>query len=327
MHIQSKVRIAFLGLFVVCVQLFSAGEVLSQDAAPSSHFVFDDNFAGDIVVNNVRVPKNGLATYTYYEALGWQGAAAGYAGIQAHPKAPNYIFSIWDNEKHTAPIKVVYQGAGTLVEGFGGEGTGLKSWNFELGWTTDVWYTLVARRWFVGDHTFFGYWVRAADSQKWEHLVTMDVAVAKVNFEGSTDAFIEDWIDSGANERTIHLGSGWKRKLDGSWFPFGSGNYSVNAWDLVRGKRSFDRRERWNGGVVNDSSESYYFMTSGGDTIKPQVANPSKHKLERATSEVRPDFEVTRIVALQVESTGEQTSLPNGNWTRLPRHNSRIRLN
>ena len=76
-----------------------------QNAAPSSHLVFDDNFPGDILINEVRVPKAGEAMYTYYETLGWRGRAAGYAGIQAHPKAHNYIFSIWDHKGHTAPIR------------------------------------------------------------------------------------------------------------------------------------------------------------------------------------------------------------------------------
>ena len=115
--------------------------------------VFDDRFEGDILIQEVRVPKTGEAMYTYYETLGWRGLGAGYAGIQAHPKAHNYIFSIWDHKNHTAPIRAVYHGAGTKTEGFGGEGTGLKSWNFELGWDTDVWYTLVLRSWEVKNHT------------------------------------------------------------------------------------------------------------------------------------------------------------------------------
>ena len=60
---------------------------VAQNSAPSSHLVFDDDFVGDIVINEVRVPKDGEALYTYYEALGWRGKGAGYAGIQAHPKA------------------------------------------------------------------------------------------------------------------------------------------------------------------------------------------------------------------------------------------------
>ena len=60
--------------------------LFGQDSAPSSHMVFDDRFPGDITINQVRVPKEGKARFTYYEALGWRGKAAGYAGIQDHPR-------------------------------------------------------------------------------------------------------------------------------------------------------------------------------------------------------------------------------------------------
>ena len=66
-----------------------------QGAAPSSHMVFDDDFPGDIIINEVRVPKVGEAMYTYYETLGWRGNGAGYAGIQFHPEAHLFLFSIW----------------------------------------------------------------------------------------------------------------------------------------------------------------------------------------------------------------------------------------
>ena len=49
-----------------------------QNAAPSSHLVYNDaNFAGNILINEVRVPKDGEAMFTYYEALGWGGKGAG----------------------------------------------------------------------------------------------------------------------------------------------------------------------------------------------------------------------------------------------------------
>jgi len=276
-----------LALIAIC-----SASGLSQDSAPSSHFVFDDNFDGDIIINKVRVPKAGESTYTYYEALGWRGKGAGYAGIQAHPKAHLYIFSIWDHKEHSAPIKAVYHGPGTETVGFGGEGTGLKSWNFKLGWSTDVWYTLVARNWPVGDHTFYGFWVRASDTKQWTHLVTMDVA-AKALFQGGTDAFIEDWLNTGANPRTTHLRGGWKRKLDGTWFPFGSGRYSVNSWDLDQGKRSYNFRTNWNGGVQRDQTGDYYFMVSGGKKTSSTTRNPSKHTIKR--NETEPDYEKIEI--------------------------------
>ena len=289
----------------------------AQDSAPSSHMVFDDAFPGDIIVNEVRVPADGVAMNTYYEALGWRGKAAGYAGIQVHPRSRLFIFSIWDHKAHAAPIKAVHQGPGTEVVGFGGEGTGLKSWNFDLGWSDDVWYTLVSRCWPVGDHTHFGFWARAADSGKWTHLVTMDVA-ANAMFEGATDAFIEDWSNTGKHARTTHLRGGWKRKPSGEWYPFRSANYSVNSWDLEPGKRSYHYRRRWNGGVAADDTGKYYFMTSGGEATSPKVANPSRHSVPRR--EKSPAFPKVKLVdasrvttddgGFKLEWTTDPTSAP-----------------
>ena len=273
--------------------LSTAFVVVAQNSAPSSHFVFDDRFDGDIVINEVRVPKSGEAMYTYYEALGWRGRAAGYAGIQAHPKGHIYIFSIWDHKEHTAPIRAVHRGAGTLTEKFGGEGTGLKSWNFELGWETDTWYTLVSRAWLIGEHTFYGYWVRSGKTGQWTHLVTMDVAAKEAFFKGSTDAFIEDWLNTGSKQRTTNLQGGWKRKLDGQWHAFVGGRYSVNRWDLVPGKRSFNFKTNWDGGVASDDDGSFYFMTAGGRDTKPSAANPSRHSIKR--KDAKPKHEAVKL--------------------------------
>ena len=267
--------------------------VVAQNSAPSSHFVFDDRFDGDIVINEVRVPKSGEAMYTYYEALGWRGRAAGYAGIQAHPKAHNYIFSIWDHKTHSAPIRAIHRGPGTLTEKFGGEGTGLKSWNFTLGWEVDTWYTHVSRAWAMGDHTYYGFWSRSGKTGQWTHLVTMDVAAKQAFFEGGTDAFIEDWLETGKNVRTSNLRGGWKRRLDGRWHAFGSARYSVNYWDLEPGKRSFNFKTNWNGGVAKDASGEFYFMTAGGKATRSATKNPSSHAIARKAT--RPDFAALKI--------------------------------
>ena len=275
------------------------------DSAPSSHMVYDDaSFDGDILINEVRVPEGGEAIYTYYEALGWGGKAGGYAGIQAHPRARNYIFSIWDHKEHTAPIKAVYHGPGTETEKFGGEGTGLKSWNFELGWDTDVWYTLVARCWPVGDHTFYGYWVRNGKTKQWTHMVTMDVAAKEAYLRGGNDSFIEDWLSTGKNARTTHIRNGWKRKPSGEWHAFAAARYSVNSWDLVEGKRSFNFKSNWDGGVAKDATGEYYYMISGGVDTKPTSKNPSKHVIKR--SEKNPGYAPIEILSAKVTAVKDR---------------------
>lgn len=287
-------------IFAVILTLL-AHNIWAQNSAPSSHMVFDDNFDGDIIINKVRVPKDGEAMCTYYECLGWGGAGAGYSGIQAHPKAHVYIFSIWDNKKHTSPIKAVFTGPGTEIKPFGGEGTGLKSWNFELGWSKDVWYTFIARCWPSDDNTFYGLWVQAGDTEKWTHLVTMDVSAPNGSFSGRTDAFIEDWVDSGSNQRTINLRGGWKRKLDGSWYPFKECEYSVNKRDLVEGKRSYNFRENWNGGTSKDATGPFYYMVTGGNETRSEVQNPSKHAIEFIDKNL--GYPTIKITKLSAENT------------------------
>ncbi len=297
--------------FTFMLIAFASGKVFAQNSAPSSHFVFDDQFDGDIIVNQVRVPKAGDTLYTYYEALGWRGKGAGYAGIQSHPRGKNFIFSIWDHKEHAEPIRAAYHGPGTKTEGFGGEGTGLKSWNFELGWSTDVWYTLVARTWPVGDHTYYGFWVQSGQTKKWTHMVTMDVAVPAARFRGGTDAFIEDWLSTGAKPRTTHLRNGWKRKMNGDWFPFGSGRYSVNYWDLEKGKRSYDFRTNWDGGIKKDNAGEFYFMTSGGKATSPSTKNLSRHSIARTgtsgTQKPSPEFDKLKVESVTGKKLGDQT--------------------
>jgi len=287
-------------LSLAACSLMALHPIEGEGAAPSSHMVYDGPVVGDILVNEVRVPAAGEALYTYYEALGWGGKAAGYAGIQAHPKAHNYIFSIWDHKEHQAPITAVYTGPGTTTQTFGGEGTGLKSWNFELGWDTDVWYTLVTRCWPVGDRTYYGFWVRSARTGEWTHVVTMNVAAEKAYLHGSNDAFIEDWLETGVNARTSHLRGCWKRDLGGGWRTLDRVKYSVNHWDLTEGKRSYRFRTNWNGGVIQEESGAHFFMTAGGRETEPKVANPSNHRVENERT--KPDYRPLAIVAPKVRA-------------------------
>ena len=288
-------------LVVVMLVDLTPGVGLAQNSAPSSHMVFDDHFAGDILVHQVRVPKAGEAMHTYYEVLGWRGNAGGYAGIQAHPRGHIYICSIWDHESHTRPIRAVYTGAGTEVVNFGGEGTGLKSWNFKLGWETDTWYTFVARAWKVKSNvTHVGLWVQDQTKNSWTHLITMEVATEAL-FEGGTDSFLEDWLNTGKNRRVIHLRPGWKRRSDGDWFAFSKCRYSVNHWDLEPGKRSFHFRRNWDGGRATDRSGEYLYMISGGDDTRPTTRNPATFAL--AASQKEPDLGTPVIKSVQTKTS------------------------
>ena len=236
----------------------------SQNSAPSSYLDIDDyQNNGDILIRTVRAPIS--TKTTYYCTLQFNAGAegGGYTGIQDSPdngRTFYYIFSLWDPSNHQK-ITAPYAYPGTKVENFGGEGTGLKAWNGQLGWTINEWYTLVLRRWdSVNQHTIYGWWVNDIKGNKWTHLVTMDYPVAGVYFNGGVSSFLEDWTDTGVNTRRFELRDGFKRTKDGVWHPFTRHRFSVNQGDTQQGGRSYNYRNAYDAGVAGNA---VYYQTGG----------------------------------------------------------------
>ena len=67
----------------------------------------------------------------------------------------------------------------------------------------------------------------------------------------------------------------------------------MNRWDLVPGKRSFNFKTNWDGGVASDDDGSFYFMTAGGRVTKPSAANPSRHSIKR--KDTKPKYEAIKL--------------------------------
>ncbi len=280
--------------FILLYQL-----AIGQNRAPSCWLKYQDNFQGDILINTVRI-QSPSPTYTYYCTLQWNAGieGGGYCGIQEHPNGRNFIFSIWDPISSSDPITAPYTYSGTQIESFGGEGTGLKSWNFDIGWSTDQWYSFVARVWDDNAHTMFGYWVYSHSKQEWYHLVTMDYPVANVRFNSSTNAFIEDWFGNGWNTREVHQKRGWKRKSeDLSWYPFISAFFNRVSPD----PGAANYIDHYDGGVMPD----YYFMKSGG-AVSP-TTNASGSMLSLNNSDNDPGFTTGEIT--EMNTTVEENHL------------------
>ncbi|WMI66824.1 DUF3472 domain-containing protein [Aestuariibaculum sp. YM273] len=247
-----------LYFWVLIMPLFSFG----QNSAPSSHIGANDYASGDIIMKSVR--STITTTSTYYCTMQWNAGGEGgaYCGFQdSSVNGHQFIYSIWD-PSNGEPITAVYRPDGTTVQNFGGEGTGLKSENQIIGWDLNKWNTLVSRRWDVGDHTYFGFWIRRDSKDKWYHMVTMDYPVANVTFNGSTNAFLEDWLSSGANTRRFEMKDAFKRKLDDTWLPMTQGNFSVNSGDITSGGRS----ENYASSYDADENNGVFAMQIGGST-------------------------------------------------------------
>jgi len=282
----------------------------AEDRAASVWLNFNDAGAGDIIMQDVYVPSSGLATYTYYSILNWNGGAegGGFAGIQDHADGRSYIFTFWDPKANNEPIVARYQGAGTYVDKYGPEGTGLKSWNFGLGWESDQWYTLLAKAWDYNGHTYFGYWSHDQLNNKWTHLVTMDYPVANVRFNSSTGTFIEDWLGSGSNARSAYFSNGHKRFTDGSWTGFSQANFRV-----VQESATQDYNDNFDA----TATSGYYTMSSGGNIIPSVDTSATLYRNSTPSSSVKPtiDFAVDAASTTAVSWSVPDSSTPQFKYT------------
>ena len=132
----------------------------------------------------------------------------------------------------------------------------------------------------MGDHTYYGFWSRSGKTGQWTHLVTMDVAAKEAFFEGGTDAFIEDWLETGKNARTSICAAAGNADSTVSGTP-SDGAVLGELLGLDPGKRSFNFKTNWNGGVAKDAAGEFYFMTAGGKATQPTTKNPSQHAIKR----------------------------------------------
>ncbi|GGD69765.1 discoidin domain-containing protein [Lacimicrobium alkaliphilum] len=256
------------------------------DRAASTWLRFGDSFNGDIIMQDVFVPERGLTPYTYYSVLNWNAGmdGGGYAGIQDHPDGRNFIFSLWD-PSNGEEITAEFQGEGTQVETFGGEGTGLKSMNFDLGWEANKWYTLAARVWHTREdgHSHFAFWSQDKATGEWTHLVTMNYPMPYIVFSSETGSFVEDWLGTGNHERTAIFNNGRKRHMDGTWEAFTSADYEV-----VQEEATTEYNENYS----FESNYDYYRMTTGGTSGVENGDDPQEPtgELARPYSKVSPVY-------------------------------------
>lgn len=277
---------------IVIVMQYSMVILLSaQNRAPSVYLDYKDFYEGDIIINTLRVASPS-PLYTYYNAMCFGGGVdgGGYCGMQNSPQGPNFIYSLWDPTTVHEAIRAEYIGEETNIANFGGEGTGLRSLNYKVGWLPNQWYTFVTRVWNLNDHSYYGFWVFDQTNNSWHHLVTMNYPVKNLKFTSRTSAFIEDWMGNGSSVREIHRKEGWRRKLNSQWFALNQATIARISPD--DGCANFI--ENYDGGVINNE---YFFIKSGGSNTHP-VTNISGTTINVSNNNTSPNFKSGEITNL-----------------------------
>lgn len=259
----------------------------AQNRAPSTWLRYTPDGSADICIANVMVTQTTL--YTYFSVMNWNAGmeGGGYCGIQDHPDGKNFIFSLWDPSNHQS-ITAPYTAQGTQIANFGGEGTGLRSLNFEIGWEKNNNYTIVTRAWQYDNHTFFGYWSFDVNNQIWTHIVTMDYPVPNIYFTGGMAQFMEDWLGSGQNIRRVAFNNVWKRYLSSGWKNFTVTNFNVNQEEATA---------NYNNNFDAGIDDGYFYMQTGGNTT-PTIGINANINLP-ATASQNPDMPIGKITSPQ----------------------------
>jgi len=210
----------------------------------------------DILVSELRPTIS--ATYTYYNALGWTG---GYTGLQMTDKGPGFIFSIWDppGTETTPAIRSIYSLPGSVVDRFGGEGTGVHYLDTHTQWTPNHWYRFVVRAWGTGPVTYFALWTQDENVNLWRHHVTLEAPESSSRFDSWLYSFLEDYLGTGSVKRRVEYRWPKVHTLSNQWFPITHADVAVNPATLANNPsaKAFDM------GISMDDS---IFAQSGGDT-------------------------------------------------------------
>ena len=274
------------------------------NSAPSVGLFYNDtNDTGDIITNDIYVPKSGLTETTYYCALQFNAnKGGGYCGIQNSSKGRAFIFSIWDPIKNIGePITTPHLHPGTTAERFDpGLGLGLKTMNFTLGWEPDTWMTFCLRRWDRkrNAHTRFGLWIQkhSGSGKGWYHLATLDFPLPNVYFNRRTVSSISDWGGHGNQIRQAHFRQCFKRLAPNEW----------KSLDMVKVKRNSPDPDAAN--FINKykatSTNEYFHVLSGG-TDTPDNRFNGLFEVLQVNQNPIPNmrFEITKSVYESVTKT------------------------
>ena len=197
---------------------------------------------------------------SYFMACGWK---TGYFGIQqlGGPDDKVVLFSVWDQAKGDDPnavktedrVEVLYEGEGTRIKRFGGEGTGGQCmWKYN-------WHLRQTNRFLVGaqiqgQKSAFTGWFMADGA--WKKLATFRTRAGGSALSGYY-SFIEDFRRDGksvAETRRARFGNGWVKTMSGDWVALSEARFTASGAE-------WESKENINAGV----KDGFFFLATGGN--------------------------------------------------------------
>jgi len=274
------------GVRAFCAALvFVATSVRSAEprAARSVHLGYT-GAEGDFFYNECVVEKS--TDGSYFMVCGWD---TGYYGIQQLSNDRKVaIFSVWDPTVGDNPtavksedrVEVLFEGPGTRIKRFGGEGTGgqcMIDFAWKIGETNRFAIRAVTETNDVRKTTYTAF-LQDQRAHAWKKLATFRVRTKNEAMRGLY-SFVEDFrrdTKSVADTRRARYGNGWMLK-GADWKPIMRARFTASG-------ATWESKENIDAGL----SDNWFYLATGGD-IKASRELRSVIELP-AAPQTPPDF-------------------------------------
>ncbi|HTN39478.1 MAG TPA: DUF3472 domain-containing protein [Arachidicoccus sp.] len=245
-------------------------------SSPSVHLSFSATApttkSYDWIYGEILVPKGGDPLATYYMSLGFY---RGYMGIQTNSaKERRVLFSVWDSkdaEKDSSIqksdlVSLVGKGPATVVNNFGGEGTGGQSYVPTANWKTGEPVKFLMNIKAQADNAMIvSAWYKLS-GEDWKYVASWRAPKEQRYFDGYY-SFLENYgYGNGQLRREAYYYNNWgKESGSGKWV-----NFNKVRFSHTDGKPG--QRVDYEQGVAAKYPNRFY-MASGGYTPTVQTAD------------------------------------------------------
>jgi len=256
---KSKFQIRAISLIAFAIVTSSAFAEAPR-AARSVHLGFV-GAEGDAFYNECAVEKT--TDGSYFMVCGWD---TGYFGIQQlRGNRKVAIFSVWDPTRGDDPnavksedrVEVLFEGAGTRIKRFGGEGTGgqcMTDFDWKIGETNRFMVRAVTETNEVRKTAYTAF-IQKSGSMEWMKLATFRVRTKSEGMRGFY-AFVEDFrrdTKSVMDLRRARFGNGWVHtKVE--WKPISKARFTASG-------AQWESKENIDAGIEN----GWFYLATGGD--------------------------------------------------------------